>query len=133
VTSTASGCSCAHFKLPLDNGTVGADTRIRAALPTIEQLRRRGAVLVLVSHLGRQKDREPELSLRPVADRLAELTGGRVTRWLSPASVPGACAARTDSSVAVTSAETTERHPARWWRAGRRNEKVRAFTPRRHG
>ena len=59
------------------------DTRIRAALPTIEELRGRGARLVLVSHLGRPKDREPALSLAPVADRLAELLGAPVT--LAPA------------------------------------------------
>jgi phosphoglycerate kinase len=73
------------FNVPLDHGAVADDTRIRAALPTIEQLRRRGASLVLVSHLGRPKDREPELSLRPVADRLAELTGANVE--LAPAVV----------------------------------------------
>jgi phosphoglycerate kinase len=52
---------------------VADDTRIRAALPTIEELRSKGAKLVLVSHLGRPKDHEPELSLRPVAERLGEL------------------------------------------------------------
>jgi phosphoglycerate kinase len=67
------------FNVPLDEGRVTDDTRIRAALPTIAELRRRGAALVVVSHLGRPKDREPELSMRPAADRLAQLTGADVT------------------------------------------------------
>jgi phosphoglycerate kinase len=73
------------FNVPLAEGGVADDTRIRAALPTIELLRERGASLVLVSHLGRPWDREPELSLRPVADRLGELLSEEVT--LAPAVV----------------------------------------------
>jgi phosphoglycerate kinase len=64
------------FNVPLEDGRITDDTRIRAALPTIEELREKGGRLVLVSHLGRPKDREPELSMRPVADRVAELVDG---------------------------------------------------------
>jgi len=67
------------FNVPLDSGKVADDTRIRAALPTIELLRERGAALVLVSHLGRPKGKvAPALSMRPVGERLAELLGTKV-------------------------------------------------------
>jgi phosphoglycerate kinase len=66
------------FNVPLDSGRVTDDARIRAALPTINELRGRGAALVLCSHLGRPKGRDPELSLRPVSERLGELIGKRV-------------------------------------------------------
>jgi phosphoglycerate kinase len=61
------------FNVPLDGERITDDTRIRAALPTIEALRERGARLLLAAHLGRPKDREPEFSLAPVAARLGEL------------------------------------------------------------
>jgi len=67
------------FNVPLDGGRVVDETRIRAALPTIELLRERGAALVLASHLGRPKGEvEPELSMRPVGERLGELLGAGV-------------------------------------------------------
>lgn len=83
------------FNVPLDRGKVADDMRIREAIPTIDELRRRGARIVLVSHLGRPDDREPELSLRPAADRLAELTGADVT--LAPGVVGDAVRAFTEN------------------------------------
>ena len=62
------------FNVPLDEDrNITDDARIRAALPTLKELREKGAKLLLAAHLGRPKDREPEFSLRPAADRLSEL------------------------------------------------------------
>ncbi len=84
------------FNVPLDGGRVTDDTRIRAALPTIESLRERGASLVLVSHLGRPKGQVvPELSMAPVAERLSELLGAPVK--LAPAVVGDEVKAQAES------------------------------------
>ncbi|CAB4857656.1 unannotated protein [freshwater metagenome] len=74
------------FNVPLDESRqITDDTRIRAALPTLERLRDEGCALVLAAHLGRPQGPDPAFSLRPVADRLAQLTGWDVT--LAPAVV----------------------------------------------
>ncbi len=73
----------ADLNVPLDDGGVADDTRIRASLPTIELLRDRGASIVLVSHLGRPKGHDPSLSMAPVAKRLGELLNAPVR--LAPA------------------------------------------------
>jgi phosphoglycerate kinase len=73
----------ADLNVPLERGEVTDDTRIRASLPTIELLRDRGAGVVLISHLGRPKGVDPDLSMAPVGKRLGELLEGPVK--LAPA------------------------------------------------
>jgi phosphoglycerate kinase len=64
------------FNVPLDSEqNITDDARIRAALPTLKELREKGARLVLLSHLGRPKGRDAKLSLKPAAERLSDLLG----------------------------------------------------------
>src|SRR5437773_1444595 len=75
------------FNVPIKDGVIGDDTRIRSSLPTIQYALDHGAaVVVLASHLGRPKGKpSPEFSLRPVADRLGELLGRPIA--LAPDSI----------------------------------------------
>ncbi len=67
------------FNVPMQDGVITDDRRIRESLPTIQYLLERGATVILMSHFGRPKgQRNPEFSLRPVATRLSELLGREV-------------------------------------------------------
>jgi phosphoglycerate kinase len=63
------------FNVSINNGTIGEDYRIRMSLPTIEYLAKRGAKVILASHLGRPEGRKQKYSLAPVAKRLTEIVG----------------------------------------------------------
>jgi len=77
------------FNVPLDEDrSITDDARIRAALPTLKELREKGARLLLAAHLGRPKGREEKYSLKPAADRLAELLGEEVVLAPSLDDVP---------------------------------------------
>lgn len=67
------------FNVPMQNGQISDDTRLRAALPTIELLSKAGAKTILLSHFGRPKGKvEPSMSLEPIAPALAKLLGKNV-------------------------------------------------------
>ena len=71
-------CRC-DFNVPMKNGVITDDTRITAAMPTVEYMLQQGASVILMSHLGKPKgEAKPELSLAPVAARLSELLGQEV-------------------------------------------------------
>ncbi len=88
------------FNVPLKNGVIGDDTRIRAALDTLRYILEQGGAVIACSHLGRPKGQAvPEMSLKPVAARLSELLGlpvamapdcvGAETKALAEALQPG--------------------------------------------
>lgn len=73
------------FNIPMKDGAITDDTRIRAALPTIEYLRNSGAKIIIMSHMGRPKgEADMQYTLAPVAKRLGELLGCDVTFVTSP-------------------------------------------------
>ena len=61
------------FNVPVSNGDVRDDARMRQAIPTLKELRERGAKLLIVTHFGRPKGREEKYSLKPIAERASEL------------------------------------------------------------
>jgi len=92
------------FNVPLDDGRIADDRRIREALPTITLLRERGARVILVSHLGRPQGKvHNSLRLDPVAERLSELLGANVRKLqdcIGP-EVEAAIAAMKDGDVVL--------------------------------
>jgi phosphoglycerate kinase len=77
------------LNVPLDDGKIADDTRIRAVIPTIEALSSRGATLICCSHLGRPKGKpDPKLGMAPVASRLGELLRAKVVKTEEPTGPP---------------------------------------------
>jgi len=99
------------FNVPIENGTITDDTRIRASLPTIKFALDHGATVILASHLGRPKGKpKPEFSLAPVAKRLSELLG-RPVAFAADCIGPKAADTVRDNAGGVILLENLRFHP----------------------
>ncbi len=100
------------FNVPLSEGRVSDDNRIRAALPTIQWLAGKGARVILMSHLGRPKGGpDPKYSLKPVATALERLLGAPVTFMENPLAEEAERATRQMKRGAVALVENTRFFP----------------------
>jgi phosphoglycerate kinase len=113
------------FNVPMQDGQITDDRRIRESLPTIQYLLERGAKVILMSHLGRPKGKpDPQYSLRPVAERLSELLGrpvrfledcvGEAVEQAVQAMAPGEVVLLRTCVSILKRKPTTTALPARW-------------------
>ena len=96
------------LNVPLKDGVIKDDGRIKASLPTIQALLEKGASIVIAAHLGRPKGEvKPELSLAPVAKRLGELLGQEI---IFPGQVVGGCSHSISSKSKAWSNSSFRKH-----------------------